>query len=148
MNKYMEELTELLQTGLEEYATSEKYRDLLRVMSLFHNYSANNCLLIALQCPHASYVAGYTSWRNNFHRQVKKGEKAIRIISPIKCKKKNEQDEEKEYLGFKSASVFDISSTVQIDGMQLLSLISQVHQLCIVQFSIFLPPSVTVLFFD
>ena len=112
MNKYMEELTQMLENGLEEYATSEKYRDLLRVMSLFHNYSANNCLLIALQCPHASYVAGYTSWRNNFHRQVKKGEKAIRIISPVKYKKKNEKDEEKEYLGFKSASVFDISSTV------------------------------------
>ena len=76
MNKYMEELTQMLQTGLEEYATSEKYRDLLRVMSLFHNYSANNCLLIALQCPHASYVAGYTSWRNNFHRQVKEGRKS------------------------------------------------------------------------
>lgn len=118
MNKYMEELTELLQTGLEEYATSEKYRDLLRVMSLFHNYSANNCLLIALQCPHASYVAGYTSWRNNFHRQVKKGEKAIRIISPVKYKKKNEEDEEEERIGFKSASVFDISSTVQIDSME------------------------------
>lgn len=118
MNKYMEELTELLQTGLEEYATSEKYRDLLRVMSLFHNYSVNNCLLIALQCPHASYVAGYTSWRNNFHRQVKKGEKAIRIISPVKYKKKNEEDEEEERIGFKSASVFDISSTVQIDSME------------------------------
>ena len=118
MNKYMEELTQMLQTGLEEYATSEKYRDLLRVMSLFHNYSANNCLLIALQCPHASYVAGYTSWRNNFHRQVKKGENAIRIISPVKYKKKNEEDEEEERIGFKSASVFDISSTVQIDGME------------------------------
>lgn len=118
MNKYMKELTQMLQTGLEEYATSEKYRDLLRVMSLFHNYSANNCLLIALQCPHASYVAGYTSWRNNFHRQVKKGEKAIRIISPVKYKKKNEEDEEEERIGFKSASVFDISSTVQIDSME------------------------------
>lgn len=118
MNKYMEELTELLQTGLEKYATSEKYRDLLHVMSLFHNYSANNCLLIALQCPHASYVAGYTSWRNNFHRQVKKGEKAIRIISPIKYKKKNEEDEEEERIGFKSASVFDISSTYQIPDME------------------------------
>ena len=118
MNKYMEELTQMLQTGLEEYATSEKYRDLLRVMSLFHNYSANNCLLIALQCPHASYVASYTSWRNNFHRQVKKGEKAIRIISPVKYKKKNEEDEEEERIGFKSASVFDISSTVQIDSME------------------------------
>lgn len=118
MNKYMEELTQMLQTGLEEYATSEKYRDLLRVMSLFHNYSANNCLLIALQCPHASYVAGYTSWRNNFHRQVKKGEKAIRIISPVKYKKKNEEDEEEERIGFKSASVFDISSTYQIPDME------------------------------
>lgn len=118
MNKYMEELTQMLQTGLEEYATSEKYRDLLRVMSLFHNYSANNCLLIALQCPHASYVAGYTSWRNNFHRQVKKDEKAIRIISPIKYKKKNEEDEEEERIGFKSASVFDISSTYQIPDME------------------------------
>ena len=118
MNKYMEELTQMLQTGLEEYATSEKYRDLLRVMSLFHNYSDNNCLLIALQCPHASYVAGYTSWRNNFHRQVKKGEKAIRIISPIKYKKKNEEDEEEERIGFKSASVFDISSTYQIPDME------------------------------
>lgn len=118
MNKYMEELTQMLQTGLEEYATSEKYRDLLRVMSLFHNYSVNNCLLIALQCPHASYVAGYTSWRNNFHRQVKKGEKAIRIISPIKYKKKNEEDEEEERIGFKSASVFDISSTYQIPDME------------------------------
>ena len=118
MNKYMEESTQMLQTGLEEYATSEKYRDLLRVMSLFHNYSANNCLLIALQCPHASYVAGYTSWRNNFHRQVKKGEKAIRIISPIKYKKKNEEDEEEERIGFKSASVFDISSTYQIPDME------------------------------
>ena len=118
MNKYMEELTQMLQTGLEEYATSEKYRDLLRVMSLFHNYSANNCLLIALQCPHASYVAGYTSWRNNFHRQVKKGEKAIRIISPVRYKKKNEEDEEEERIGFKSASVFDISSTYQIPDME------------------------------
>lgn len=118
MNKYMEELTQMLQTGLEKYATSEKYRELLRVMSMFHNYSANNCLLIAMQCPHASYVAGYTSWRNNFHRQVKKGEKAIRIISPIKYKKKNEEDEEEERIGFKSASVFDISSTYQIPDME------------------------------
>lgn len=118
MNKYMEKLTQMLENGLEEYATSEKYRELLRVMSMFHNYSANNCLLIALQCPHASYVAGYTSWRNNFHRQVKKGEKAIRIISPVRYKKKNEEDEEEERIGFKSASVFDISSTYQIPDME------------------------------
>lgn len=72
MNKHIENLTQMLQDGLTEYTNSDKYRELLQVMSRFYHYSANNCLLIALQCPHASYVAGYTSWRNNFHRQVKK----------------------------------------------------------------------------
>lgn len=119
MNEHMNELSKMLKDGLTEYANGEKYRELLSVMSRFYNYSANNCLLIALQCPHASYVAGYTSWRNNFHRQVKKGAKAIRIFSPIKYKKKNEEDEEEEVrIGFKSAAVFDISATEQIENME------------------------------
>ncbi len=104
MNRYMEELTQMLQSGLEEYATSEKYRDLLRVMSHFHHYSVNNCLLIAMQCPQASYVAGYTSWRNNFHRQVKRGSKAIRIFSPYTYKTKDENGEEIERLGMAKKS--------------------------------------------
>lgn len=119
MNERMNELSKMLQDGLTEYANSEKYHELLCVMSHFYNYSTNNSILIALKCPHASYVAGYTSWRNNFHRQVKKGAKAIRIFSPIKYKKKNEEDEEEEVrIGFKSAAVFDISSTEQIENME------------------------------
>ena len=118
MNKHIENLTQMLQDGLTEYTNSDKYRELLQVMSRFYHYSANNCLLIALQCPHASYVAGYTSWRNNFHRQVKKGSKAIRIFSPYTYKTKDENDEEVECLGFKSASVFDISATEQIEHLK------------------------------
>ena len=108
----------MLQKGLEEYFTSEKYRDLLRIMSRFHNYSFNNCILIAAQCPSASYVAGYNAWRTNFHRQVRKGEKSIRIISPVKYTKKNEDNEDEEYIGFKAASVFDISATDPIPDME------------------------------
>lgn len=108
MNKHIENLTQMLKDGLTEYTNSEKYHELLCVMSHFHHYSVNNCLLIAMQCPQASYVAGYTSWRNNFHRQVKRGSKAIRIFSPYTYKTKDENGEEIERLGFKAASVFDM----------------------------------------
>lgn len=112
-------LLEKLQTGLHDYIESGKYEELLRIMSRFHDYSFNNCLLIATQCPHASYVAGYHSWRTNFHRQVKRGAKAISIISPMPYKKKNESTgEEEERLGFRAASVFDISDTYQIPDME------------------------------
>lgn len=112
-------LLENLQAGLHEYIESGKYEELLRIMSRFHDYSFNNCLLIATQCPHASYVAGYHSWRTNFHRQVKRGAKAISIISPMPYKKKNEDTgEEEERLGFRAASVFDISDTYQIPDME------------------------------
>lgn len=112
------DLIEKLQTGLQEYMESDKYKELLRVMSRFYNYSFNNCLLIAMQCPSASYVAGYRSWQRNFHRQVKKGAKAISIISPVPYKKKNEETgEEEERLGFRASSVFDISDTYQIEDL-------------------------------
>ena len=118
MNKHIENLTQMLKDGLTEYTNSEKYHELLCVMSHFHHYSVNNCLLIAMQCPQASYVAGYTSWRNNFHRQVKRGSKAIRIFSPYTYKTKDENGEEIERLGFKVASVFDISATEQIEHLE------------------------------
>lgn len=112
------DLIEKLQTGLQEYMHSEKYKELLHVMSKFHNYSFNNCLLIAMQCPTASYVAGYRSWQKNFHRQVKRGAKAISIISPMPYTKKNEETgEDEEHLGFRAASVFDISDTYQIPDL-------------------------------
>lgn len=85
----VEELTEKLQKGLHDYIESGKYAEILSVMSRFHSYSINNCILIALQCPHASYVAGYKAWQTNFNRQVKKGAKSIRIISPYRKKEKD-----------------------------------------------------------
>lgn len=113
MNKYMQKLSDLLTEGLEKYANSDEYKNLLSVMGKFYSYSANNCILIATQCPDASYVAGYNKWHDDFHRQVKKGAHAIRIKSPMKYEDK-ETGEEK--LGFKSSYVFDIADTYQIPG--------------------------------
>ena len=76
------EITDRLEQGIKELFESEKYKNYLKVMSRFHNYSFNNTLLIAMQRPNATYVAGYTSWERNFGRHVRKGEKGIRILAP------------------------------------------------------------------
>lgn len=123
MNKHMQKLSDLLEKGLDEYANSDKYKALLHTMSKFYNYSANNCLLIATQCPEASFVAGYGSWKTNFNRFVKPGAKAIFIKAPCKYKKKGEDtDEEEERLGFRAAHVFDISDTEQIPGTPVVTI--------------------------
>lgn len=115
MNKFMQKLSDTLEQGLEVYACSDKYRDLLKTMSKFHSYSAQNCLLIATQNPSASFVAGFDSWKRNFNRYVKRDSHAIMIKSPCKYKYKNESTgEEEERLGFKASYVFDISDTSQI----------------------------------
>ena len=111
MNKYMEALSEKLEQGLETYANSDAYKQLLSVMSKFHSYSANNCLLIASQHMYPTYIAGYNKWRNDFHRQVKKGAKAIMIKAPMTY---TDKETEEEKLGFKASYVFDISDTYQI----------------------------------
>lgn len=117
MNKFMQKLSETLEQGLEVYACSEKYRDLLKTMSKFHSYSAQNCLLIATQNPSASFVAGFDSWKRNFHRYVKKDSHAIMIKSPCKYVVKDENTgEEQERLGFKASYVFDIEDTAPISG--------------------------------
>lgn len=117
MNKFMQKLSDTLEQGLEVYACSEKYRDLLKTMSKFHNYSAQNCLLILAQQPDATFVAGFDSWKRNFNRYVKKDSKSIMIKSPCKYTQKNaETGEEQERLGFKASYVFDISCTAQIHG--------------------------------
>lgn len=117
MNKFMQKLSDMLEQGLETYATSDKYKDLLKTMSKFHAYSAQNCLLIATQNPSASFVAGFDSWKRNFHRYVKKDSHAIMIKSPCKYKTKDESTgEEQERLGFKASYVFDIEDTAQIQG--------------------------------
>ena len=128
----MKEITDRLQTGLEELFNSEKYTEYLRVMSQFHHYSFNNTLLIALQKPDATLVAGYHAWEKKFNRHVMKGEKGIQIIAPAPVKEKLEQDKVDPETGkfvigadgkveteevtvtiprFKISTVFDLSQT-------------------------------------
>ena len=77
----LKEITDRLEQGITELFDSERYREYLRVMSKFHNYSFNNTLLIAMQKPDASLVAGFSAWKNNFGRNVIKGQKGIKIIA-------------------------------------------------------------------
>ena len=78
----MKEITERLEQGVKDIFTSEMYTTYLRTMAKFHNYSFNNTLLIAMQRPDATLVAGFNAWKNKFNRYVKKGEKGIQIIAP------------------------------------------------------------------
>lgn len=128
----MKEITDRLQAGLEELFNSEKYAEYLRVMSQFHHYSFNNTLLIAMQKPDATLVAGYHAWEKKFNRHVMKGEKGIQIIAPAPFKEKQEQEKVDPETGevllredgqpeteevtiviprFKVSTVFDLSQT-------------------------------------
>ena len=115
----VKEIKEKLEKGLRDLFDSEKYKTYLNTMSKFHNYSFNNTLLISMQRPDASLVAGYDAWQKNFERHVKKGAKGIKIIAPVIIKKEVE-DEKAEKEGvkkivevtkFKVATVFDVSDT-------------------------------------
>lgn len=128
-NEKLKEITERLERGILEVFMSEHYQEYLRVMSRFHNYSLNNTVLIAVQKPEATLVAGFQAWRTKFGRKVKKGEKGIRILAPAPCKVKKEKldpvtklpvigengkpvTEEKVIIPFyRTAYVFDISQT-------------------------------------
>ena len=119
------ELTEKLEEGVKAVFDSDRYKEYLQCMSKFHNYSINNCLLIAAQYPAASAVAGYRSWQKNFGRQVKKGEKGIKILAPCKYKVETEEKDEngdpklKELTGFRVVTVFDLAQT---EGKELPSI--------------------------
>ena len=131
------EITDKLEQGIKELFESERFKEYLRTMSKFYHYSFSNTLLIAMQKPEATYVAGYTSWQRNFDRQVMKGEKGIKILAPAPYKAKEEREKidpstQKPILdadgkpvtetvevmrpAFKVVSVFDISQT---DGKEL-----------------------------
>ena len=131
------EITDKLEQGIKELFESERFKEYLRTMSKFYHYSFSNTLLIAMQKPEATYVAGYTSWQRNFDRQVMKGEKGIKILAPAPYKAKEEREKidpstQKPVLdadgkpvtetvevmrpAFKVVSVFDISQT---DGKEL-----------------------------
>lgn len=88
----IDEITKKLEEGVKALFDSEKYMNYLKVMSKFHNYSFNNSLLIAMQMPQASLVAGYSKWKTTFHRPVEKGQKAIKIIAPSPYKIDKIQD--------------------------------------------------------
>ena len=128
----VQELTDKLEQGLQDLFNSESYRNYLATMSKFHNYSFNNTLLIAMQKPDATLVAGYKAWQKNFERHVNKGEKAIRILAPAPYKIKEERDKidpvtqellldkdgnpQKEEVeitipAFRAVSVFDVAQT-------------------------------------
>lgn len=115
----IEEITKKLEEGVKGIYEGDGYKAFLDVMSKFHTYSVNNCILIAMQKPEATRVAGFKSWQKNFKRSVKKGEKAIKILAPIPHKFTKEienEDGEKvqkeiQYMTFRAISVFDISQT-------------------------------------
>lgn len=117
----VKKLSEQIEKGVHEVFDSGRYKNYLDVMSRFHNYSANNQMLIYMQKPDATNVAGFNTWKNDFNRHVKKGEKGIRILAPgiVKDKGMNEaitrdgKEETKplEKLIFFSVSVFDVSQT-------------------------------------
>lgn len=86
----LKQITKQLEQGVAEIFTSEKYTEYLNTMAKFHNYSFNNTLLIAMQKPEATLVAGYQAWQKKFNRQVKRGEKGIQIIAPAPFKEKQE----------------------------------------------------------
>lgn len=88
----VQEITDRLETGIKELFDSEKYVTWLNTMSKFHEYSLNNTILIAMQRPDATMVAGYTQWQKDFERNVNKGEKAIRILAWNPHKEKVERD--------------------------------------------------------
>ena len=88
----LKEITERLEQGVKDIFTSEMYTKYLLTMSKFHNYSFNNTLLIAMQRPDATLVAGYHAWKNKFNRYVKKGEKGIQIIAPAPVKEREERE--------------------------------------------------------
>ena len=125
----MKEITDRLETGIQELFESERYKAYLTSMAKFHSYSFNNTLLIAMQG--GQLVAGYNKWRDDFHRNVKRGEKGIKILAPAPYKVKKEvpkldeqgqpmmdkdgnpvtEKKEVQVPAFKIVSVFDVSQT-------------------------------------
>ena len=138
----MREIVDSIENGIKELFESEKYMRYLSVMSKFHRYSVNNTMLIYMQKPEATLVAGFNKWKNQFERHVKKGEHGITIIAPTPYKKKIEEmkrdpdthapildadgkavmeEKEIEIPMFRPVKVFDVSQT---DGKPLLELSS------------------------
>ena len=141
----LKEIIDSIEKGIKEVFESGRYTEYLQVMSRFHNYSFNNTLLIYMQKPDATLVAGFNKWKDKFERNVNKGEKGIKIIAPTPYKKKIVKDvldpdtklpmrdengeiikEEKEVSipSFRPVTVFDVSQT---SGKELPTLASDLN---------------------
>lgn len=147
--KELEELTQKLEKGVNDFLESDKYKEILNNFSKFYDYSYRNSMLIMLQKPDAEAVASYTSWKNDFNRQVNAGEHGIKIIQPVTrnvkeemsdkekrsssedaSKEQTQQDTErynitpegKKIVGYKVAYTFDVSQTSQIEGKPVVEL--------------------------
>lgn len=116
-------LTDQLEQGVSDIFQSGQYAAYLTAMSKFHHYSFGNTMLIFMQCPNATHVAGYHDWRRNFGRQVKRGERGITILAPCPYRRREEVEETApdgstattiqlvQRVGFRTVTVFDISQT-------------------------------------
>lgn len=133
---------ETMNKGVYEYLDSERFKTLLDTMSKFHDYSMNNTLLILEQNPHATHLAGYNKWQQDFNRQVKRGEKGLMIWMPVEIKVKENhyvldengnrilgddgkfkrEEVEVKKRTFKIGYTFDVSQTEQIEGKEVIEL--------------------------
>lgn len=116
-------LTDQLEQGVSDIFQSGQYAAYLTAMSKFHHYSFGNTMLIFIQCPNATHVAGYHDWRRNFGRQVKRGERGITILAPCPYRRQEEVEEAApdgssstsiqwvQRMGFRTVTVFDVSQT-------------------------------------
>lgn len=119
----IKEITDRLEQGLQDLFSSEKYAEYLKVMASFYDYSASNTLLIYMQRPDASHVAGFNDWKTKYHRHVKRDEHGIKILAPCPYKQRVEREqagpdgkpvtvtEEVTRAAFKYVTVFDVSQT-------------------------------------
>jgi antirestriction protein ArdC len=112
----LKEITDSIETGIKELFESDKYKSYLQTMSRFHKYSFNNTMLIAMQKPDATLVAGFNKWQDCFSRHVKKGEKSIKIIAPTPYKIK----EQREKLDPQTkVPILDASGKVQTEEVEI-----------------------------
>lgn len=158
-NSKVAELVKNLESGMEELFSSENYKNYLTTMSRFHNYSYGNILLILLQKPDATHVAGYYTWKNKFGRHVNKGEKAIYVLAPVTYKVKKTEDSSEEnsngndeirIVAYKSVPVYDISQTSgkPLPSLKIEELSKSVDSYSILQQAIISSAGIPIIFKD
>ena len=123
MSNDLDEIMKALEEGVKDFMETDAYKSYLRAVGKFHNYSMNNIMLITMQRPDATLVAGYNTWKKSFNRNVKRGEKGLKIIAPMPVSVEKEEDRVDQYGNtykekvtvtvprFRAVTVFDVSQT-------------------------------------